>query len=240
MVGRYQRDRSVGASFRIGMRCPVRPPAHSHCCQKVGIVCEIVVDDGQDHQLRTQPPRVCVVQPQLSDLPGVPYPEGRGGYIQMGQLSGSEFFEPNMGFVRNGHFERRYEGITDQGDVATPGGLLRADGFTVEKTQAVGPRYGPVIASVRIAHLCVGCKTKAHPRTETHGHKRVCERHRLPVVEFSHKQNPAHACDDEHGVPADHSQQKGHVPCLGCAYILHPVQIVGLCSRYSSRASATH
>lgn len=46
-----------------------------------------------------------------------------------------------------------YEGITDHGDVTSPGGSLRADGFAVEKTQAVGPRYGPEIETVRPGYL---------------------------------------------------------------------------------------
>ena len=166
-VWRPEPDASIRSSLGEGVRCMIWIPSlDAQCSEDRGGFPEVVDDEDQSHEIRTHLPRVSVIEWQLTDLCSARRPERRGGDVQVGNCLRGEFLEPYMDLVRYLHFTAGYERISHDGHVAAFGCSFWGYGFAVEKAQAVGARYRPVIQPIGHAHFTPRLEENPHFRHE--------------------------------------------------------------------------
>ena len=109
----------------------LRLPAVSQGPPKRKVVNVVVCNEDQHNQLGAQAPGVFVVKGQLVDLPGAGHAKRRGRDVQMGQLPGRKFLQPDLGLVGNGDMPRFNEGVAESrrcGSLPRPARSLAARG----------------------------------------------------------------------------------------------------------------
>ena len=168
----------------------------------------VVVNEDEHDQLGTKTPREGVVERQLFDLAGVGHPESGRRDLQFGQFSGGERFEPDLELVRDGHFPGLYERIADHGDVTALCGLSGRRRLAIQEPQAVGPRHGPDVTSVRPAYFRAGRPGEADARDEPAGLHRMHERFRQPEPRFPAGRDQRQSREEKQHVPADCSRRR--------------------------------
>ena len=171
-IRRSLRERRKIPKGRIGrkhLNAPVFGSSRGHVRKMLPkwiIVGEVVRHEDQHQQFGLQRSCELVVERELVDLPRAPPAESRGRDVQPRQFPGRHFFEADVKLVGEGNFLRRDKGISDHGDVATLGGARRVDRFTIEKTEAVGARNGPVVEIPGVVYLRIGLQYQSHVGNE--------------------------------------------------------------------------
>ena len=174
-IRRPPRERRKIPKGRIGrkhLNAPVFGSSRGHVRKMLPkwiIVDEVVRDEDQHQQFGLQRSCELVVERELVDLPRAAPAESRGRDVQPRQFPGRHFFEADVKLVGDGNFLRRDKGIADHGDVTTLGGARRVDRFTIEKTEAVGARNGPVVEISGVAYLRIGLQHQSDVGNEMRG-----------------------------------------------------------------------
>ena len=208
-----RRKTQEGRVGRKQLHASVFGPSRGHVRKMLSkwvIVNEVVRDKDQHQQLGPQPSCELVVERELVDLAGVPAAEGGGREVQPRQFPDRHFFEADVKLAGDRNFLRSDKRVADHGDVTTRRGARRGDRFTIEKTEAVGARNGPVVEISGVAYLRIGLQYQPHVGNEMRGDGRRGERHFQPEPGLADAGDQNQARGEKQEVPGGDLQQAAH------------------------------